>query len=151
MRNGTAVPERYWEVYYDLDFDHTAKYFEERIEALLAESVKLHLRSDVPVARVSQRRPRLLSVASLASRGVARADEGVHRALPRGRALRREPTTRAMLAGERGLDLHQVDIDVDDFLGSIESVIYHLDYPVAGPGSFPQYMVSRGGRRATRR
>ena len=47
---GTAVPERYWEVYYDLDFDHTAKYFEERIEALLAESVKLHLRSDVPVA-----------------------------------------------------------------------------------------------------
>ena len=47
---GRVEPERYWEVYYDLDFDHTAKYFEERIEALLAESVRLHLRSDVPVA-----------------------------------------------------------------------------------------------------
>ena len=45
-----VATERYWEVYYDLDFDHTAKYFEERIEALLHESVRLHLRSDVPVA-----------------------------------------------------------------------------------------------------
>jgi asparagine synthase (glutamine-hydrolysing) len=26
---------------------------------------------------------------------------------------------------------------------SIERVAYHLDYPVAGPGSFPQYMVSQ--------
>ena len=36
VRNGVAQATRYWEVYYDLDFDHTAKYYEERIEALLA-------------------------------------------------------------------------------------------------------------------
>lgn len=29
-----------------------------------------------------------------------------------------------------------------DFRNSIGDVIYHLDFPVAGPGSFPQYMVS---------
>ena len=27
-------------------------------------------------------------------------------------------------------------------------MIYHLDYPIAGPGSFPQYMVSAAGRAA---
>jgi asparagine synthase (glutamine-hydrolysing) len=43
---------------------------------------------------------------------------------------------------EIGGTLHQVDIGPDDFVRSIEKVIYHLDYPVAGPGSFPQYMVS---------
>ena len=67
IRNGTVVQERYWEVYYDLDFDHTAKYFEERIEALLAESVKLHLRSDVPVAAYLSGGLDSSTVASLAS------------------------------------------------------------------------------------
>ena len=61
-------PTRYWEVYYDLDFDHTAKYFEERIESLLAESVRLHLRSDVPVAAYLSGGLDSSAVASLASR-----------------------------------------------------------------------------------
>ena len=43
-----------------------------------------------------------------------------------------------------------IDIDVDDFLGSIEHVIYHLDYPAAGPGSFPQYMVSEAAARESK-
>ena len=55
------------------------------------------------------------------------------------------------LADERGLDLHVVDIDAGRLPGlRSSSVIYHLDHPVAGPGSFPQYMVS-AGRRARRR
>src|SRR5262249_54501723 len=31
----------------------------------------------------------------------------------------------------------------EDFISNIGKVIYHLDQPVAGPGSFPQYMVSQ--------
>ena len=90
-------PTRYWEVYYDLDFDHTAKYFEERIESLLAESVKLHLRSDVPVAAYLSGGLDSSTVASLASRSSsepmkaftgrfpedARYDESALRARPR--------------------------------------------------------------------
>src|ERR1043165_1570282 len=49
IRNGAVEVRRYWEVYYELDFDHTAKYFEERLRALLPESVGLHMRADVPV------------------------------------------------------------------------------------------------------
>ena len=48
-RKGGVETRRYWEVYYDLDFEHTAKYFEEKIRGLLEESVALNLRSDVPV------------------------------------------------------------------------------------------------------
>src|SRR5439155_21474245 len=29
-----------------------------------------------------------------------------------------------------------------DFAEHLERVVYHLDFPVAGPGSFPQFMVS---------
>jgi asparagine synthase (glutamine-hydrolysing) len=40
-----------------------------------------------------------------------------------------------------------VDIGVEDFLGTIEDVVYYMDYPAAGPGSFPQYMVSQAASR----
>jgi len=39
--------------------------------------------------------------------------------------------------------LHTVDIGVDDFSKHIADVAYHLDFPVAGPGSFAQFMVSK--------
>ena len=42
----------------------------------------------------------------------------------------------------RGSQLHELDITVSDFVEQIRRVIYHLDYPVAGPGAFPQFMVS---------
>src|SRR3546814_7320819 len=40
-------------------------------------------------------------------------------------------------------DLHIADITHEDFRDNIADVIYHLDFPVAGPGSFPQFMVSK--------
>src|SRR4029078_3506827 len=44
------------------------------------------------------------------------------------------------------IDLREIDITVGDFEREVRKVIYHLDYPVAGPGSFPQFMVSRLAR-----
>ena len=48
-----------------------------------------------------------------------------------------------MRASEQAdFDLYQCSITPEDFLNVFPKVIYHLDYPIAGPGSFPQYMVS---------
>lgn len=47
------------------------------------------------------------------------------------------------LSEQKGFQLREQDITAQDFIKNIRSVIYHLDYPVAGPGSFPQFMVSR--------
>src|SRR3954452_18997564 len=148
VRNGVAVPERYWEVYYDLDFDHTAKYFEDRTEELLEESVRLHLRSDVPVAAYLSGGLDSSSVASLASRGT-RAMKAFTGRFPEDSRYDESEYAQA-LAGERALDLRLVDIDAGDFLANIERVIYHLDHPVAGPGSFPQYMVSQAAARESK-
>jgi asparagine synthase (glutamine-hydrolysing) len=41
------------------------------------------------------------------------------------------------------MQLHIADITEDDFVEHISKVIWHLDQPIAGPGSFPQYMVSK--------
>jgi asparagine synthase (glutamine-hydrolysing) len=47
-----------------------------------------------------------------------------------------------IVADAAGLILHQRTITPQDFSDTIEKVIYHLDHPVAGPGAFPQYVVS---------
>ena len=47
------------------------------------------------------------------------------------------------LADENNMELYCSQINEQDFVDSISKVIYHLDSPVAGPGAFPQYMVSK--------
>jgi asparagine synthase (glutamine-hydrolysing) len=137
---------RYWEVYYDLDFDHTAKYFEERLQALLTESVALHLRSDVPVGAYVSGGLDSGIVASLASRHLPGTLEGFTGKFAYGPDYDESGYARE-LAGQCGFRLHEVDLTVADFMAQIRKVIYHLDYPVAGPGSFPQYMVAQLARQ----
>ncbi|MDQ3096199.1 MAG: asparagine synthase (glutamine-hydrolyzing), partial [Actinomycetota bacterium] len=149
IRNGVARPERYWEVYYELDFDHTAKHFEDRIQALLAESVGLHLRSDVPVSAYLSGGLDSSTVASLASESSSERMKAFTGRFPEDSRYDESAYARE-LASSRGLDLTEIDIDVHDFLGSIENVVYHLDYPTAGPGSFPQYMVSQAAARESK-
>ena len=140
-RNGVPEPKRYWEVFYDIDFGHDAAYYEEQIRALLDESVHLHLRSDVPVSAYLSGGVDSSAVAALAGReqGGLLAFTGKFSEDPR-----YDESAYARIAADQcGLDLHEIDIGVDDFLATIEDVAYHMDYPAAGPGSFPQYMVSR--------
>jgi len=146
VRNGVVQATRYWEVYYDLDFDHTGRYFEERIEALLGESVALHLRSDVPVSAYLSGGLDSSAVASLASVSSPEPMMAFTGRFPEDARYDESAYARALAEG-RGLDLRQVDIGVEDFLASIESVVYHLDYPAAGPGSFPQYVVSHAASK----
>ena len=144
--NGSVTTARYWDVYYDLDWDHTGQWFEEQIAALLDESVQLHLRSDVPVAAYLSGGLDSSSIAALAARHLG---DGMAAFTGRfdGAAYDESPYAESV-ARESKLDLELVDIGVEDFTSCIEDVIYHLDYPAAGPGSFPQYMVAQAAAKS---
>lgn len=139
---GTVAVKRYWEVYYHLDFDHTEKYFEDKLTELLDESVQLHLRSDVPLGAYISGGLDSSIVASLSSRRAPGEFKGFN-----GRFSFSPEYDESLYARELaqwcGFELHEIDITWEDFVNHIRKVIYHLDYPVAGPGSFPQFMVSR--------
>lgn len=142
VRNGAIEIKRYWEVYYELDFDHTSKYFDVRLGELLSESVGLHLRADVPVGTYLSGGLDSSAVASIASRH----SNGDFKAFTGKFSFSEdydESRYARALAEWRGFSLHEIDITATDFIENIRKVIYHLDYPVAGPGSFPQYMVSQ--------
>ena len=141
-RGGGVRPERYWEIYYELDWHHTARYFEDQLAELLEESVDLHLRADVPVAAYLSGGLDSSMVASLAAQ---RSEQPMQAYTGKfSEDVKYDESRYARALGEwRGIAVNEVDIGVEDFLGNLERVVYHLDYPTAGPGSFPQFMVSR--------
>jgi asparagine synthase (glutamine-hydrolysing) len=141
VSNGVVEVQRYWEVYYDLDFDHTEKYFEEQLQEHILDSVRFHLRSDVPVGAYLSGGTDSSIVSSVASQESPGEFKGFTGKFAAYAGCDESPYARA-LAEERGFELCEVDITLDDFLQNIRKIIYHLDYPVAGPGSFPQYMVA---------
>lgn len=144
VKSGKISIKKYWEVNYDLDWKHDKSFFERGIKELFTDSIKYHLRSDVPVGAYLSGGIDSSLVATLASK------------LKEGRGLL--AFTGKFSAGKKGeydeskyarevarrnrFKLHQIDIKSGDFIENIRKVIFHLDYPVAGPGSFPQYMVS---------
>lgn len=141
-KNGSIRTVRYWEVYYNLDWDHTEEFFEQRVRELVDESVRLHLRADVPVGAYVSGGIDSSTIASIASQHANGEFLGFTGRFEYGPEFDESHYARA-LATERQFTLHEITIGVEDFVDNLRKVIYHLDFPVAGPGSFPQYMVSK--------
>ncbi|MHB8693414.1 MAG: asparagine synthase (glutamine-hydrolyzing) [Solirubrobacteraceae bacterium] len=139
---GTPRVARYWEVQFEPDFGHTETWFTSRLRGLVEESVRFHLRADVPVGAYLSGGLDSSITAALASVEVGHEFRAFTGKFDRGERYDESRFAR-LLAEERGFHLHEIAIGASDFVDSIHKVIYHLDYPVAGPGSFPQYMVSR--------
>ena len=144
VRPGDSVrPERYWEVHYDIDFEHTEAWFVRRLRELLEDSVRVHLRADVEVGAYVSGGVDSSLMASLARRVRPEGRMlGFNGRFAEGSDFDESAYARA-LGQERRIDMRVTDIGEADFVDCIQKVIWHLDQPVAGPGSFPQYMVSR--------
>jgi asparagine synthase (glutamine-hydrolysing) len=145
--DGGIRVRKYWEVHYDLDWSHDEAWFVEQVREALADSVRLHLRSDVEVGAYLSG-----GIDSSLTAGLARQIrpgarfQGFTGKFALGDAFDESRYAR-IVAQERDILLHEIEIGAQDFVDLMPSVIYHLDQPVAGPGSFPQYMVAREVRK----
>lgn len=142
IKNGELSIRRYWDVHYDIDYLHTPQYFKEKLDETIKTSMALHMRSDVPVGAYISGGIDSSLVASLAKDFSQSANVGFHGKFLESPAYDESSYAEAA-AQMANIDLHQIAISAGDFRDSIAKVIYHLDFPVAGPGSFPQYMVSK--------
>jgi asparagine synthase (glutamine-hydrolysing) len=132
---------RYWDVHYEIDWDHTPRWFGNEMRDRLTDSVKVHLRSDVPVGAYISGGIDSSLIGIMAAREEASGRIGFHGKFTQFPGYDESPYAEAACK-QGGIDLHQIEITAQDFRDNIGKVIYHLDTPVAGPGSFPQYMVS---------
>lgn len=142
IENGEVRIWRYWDVSYEIDYDHSPRYFHNRLRELLEDSIALHGRSDVPVGSYVSGGIDSSLIYRLARSNESASPLGFH-----GRFTDYpgydESSYAYSAAKHAGGELHCVNITSDDFRNQIEKVVYHLDFPVAGPGSFPQFMVSK--------
>lgn len=135
--------ERYWDVNYKVDEKIEHKNIEEKIDELLRESVDLHLRSDVEVGSYVSGGTDSSLVASLAKLNKAdRPMKGFNGRFLEGLGFD-ESRYASTVADANDIELFVTDITENDFIKNIGKVIWHLDQPMAGPGSFSQYMVSK--------
>lgn len=142
VENGVLSIERYWDVQFDVDFSHHERHFVERTRSLLEESVDLHLRSDVEVGSYVSGGIDSSLIGVLASRRQGAGMKGFHGRFTEHPGYDESHYATSAVELMHG-ELFVKNITADDFQQHLSKVIYHLDYPVAGPGSFPQYMVSR--------
>lgn len=139
---GERTIRRYWQIYYQLDWDHTEKYFVEKLEELIENSINYHIKSDVPIGGYVSGGVDSSAIALMASSNLG-ADHFMGFTGKFSVGEQYDESKYALDAAQQGgFPLRQIDMNCDDFLHYIEKVIYYLDTPVAGPGSFCQYMVS---------
>ncbi len=142
VRNGTVRVFRYWDVHYQIDWDHRPRWFGDRMRELLDDSVRIHLRSDVPVGSYISGGIDSSLIGLMSAREPASGRIGFHGKFTEYPGYDESYFARAVCA-DGGIDLHEIEIEASDFRDHIANVIYQLDQPVGGPGSFPQYMVSK--------
>jgi asparagine synthase (glutamine-hydrolysing) len=139
--NGRIETRRYWDVRYEIDREHSDLYFEHRLRELLNESTALHLRADVPIGSYISGGIDSSLMAILAAKIDPQNRLGFHGRFTEYPGYDESEYAR-LAAAQSASELNVIDIGADSFKDRIHDVIWHMDFPVAGPGSFPQFMVS---------
>ncbi len=136
--------QRYWEVHYAIDYAHSEEWFSDRLRELLYDAVRVHLRADVEIGSYLSGGIDSSLLASLARDLRPNSPFKVFNGRFIGNGLDFDESHYARaLADIQNMQLQVVDIAEQDFVDHIAKVIWHLDQPSAGPGAFPQYIVSK--------
>ncbi|MFB6341471.1 asparagine synthase (glutamine-hydrolyzing) [Saccharicrinis sp. FJH62] len=132
----------YWEPNFHVDKHHTELYFTEELRSLLEDTIKIQLRSDVPLGTYLSGGMDSSIVTILASKyydGRLKTFTGAFR-----EGLDFDETSFAKeVSREVNGQYFEIYPTQRDFTDNLQKLIYQLDEPVAGPGIFPQFMVSK--------
>ena len=134
----------YWDVNYQPDFARSSEQTAEELRELLLDSMRIHLRSDVPVGVfLSGGLDSSTTVALLSARGVKNLSTFSVAHEMRG-ADRYDETKYARIVADRfRTDHHVLYINPDQFLDCIPRFIWYMDEPVAEGPALSFYLVAK--------
>ncbi len=141
-RGGETHIQKYWDLDFRVDTDHTTDYFESRLKQLLEDAVRIQLRADVPVgAHLSGG----LDSSTVTCLAASLLDAPIHTFSGGFRdGGRYDESHYARLAAQHtGSIHHEVFPDERQFVDEMRGLMTTMDEPAAGPGLFPQLLVSR--------
>lgn len=132
----------YWQPDFETDFHHTEEYFVSELQKILDDTMMQQLRSDVPVGTYLSGGMDSSLVTIMASKLVGRPLKSFSGAFHEGPEFNELEFAR-IAAKKANSELFEIFPTEQEFIDTLPKLIYHLDEPVAGPGLFPQYMVSK--------
>jgi asparagine synthase (glutamine-hydrolysing) len=134
--------KEYWKIRFTIDESKTEEQFADELLVLLEKSLSMQIRSDVPVGAHLSGGIDSSTVAVLATNNYIGKFQTFTGGFKDGE-LYDETRYAKIISDFIGSEYHEIFPDSNDFINLIEKLIYHMDEPGAGPGIFPQYMVSK--------
>ncbi len=133
---------KYWEFDYEIDDNKTEEQYSSELLHLLENSLNIQTRSDVPVGAYLSGGIDSSLVSTLASKNYFGSFQTFSGGFKDSKDF--DETEYAKIV-HKSIDSihHEIFPTSKDFLENFEDIIYHMDYPEAGPGVFSQYMVSK--------
>ena len=132
----------YWDTSYQIDQSHSEYWFNNQLQELLADSISLQMNADVDVGAYVSGGLDSSLVASIASDHGGQPLPIFHGKFAEGEQYDESQYAQS-LSEHIGGDYREVIPTAGEFVDQLPELIYMLDEPIAGPGLFPQYAVSK--------
>lgn len=135
---------KYWDLDFTIDTYHTEDFFSDKLLRLIEDSARLQLRSDVPLGAhlsggLDSSTITCIASSLLDSDSALKTFTGGFR---EGKDY--DETGYAEIVSKfANTEYFNIFPTASDFVETLPKLIYYLDEPVAGPGVFPQYFVSK--------
>lgn len=141
VATGALQLRRYWDLDFRVREGRDQAELVAELRHLVEDAVRIQMRSDVPVGSHLSGGLDSSVVATLASRHQPKGLQGFHGRFAEGIEFDESAYAREAAAAA-GIELHELVPTAEDFMRTMPLLAWHMDEPTAGPGIFPQYMVS---------
>ena len=142
LGNTDVQTVKYWEPDFSVDTHHTEAYFIYKLRELIEDSVRIQMRSDVPVGAYLSGGMDSSLVTMMAAKHYGGRLKTFTGAFREGQDFDETAYAREV-ADACGAEMHEIYPTQEQFVELLPKLIYHMDEPAAGPGLFPQFMVSQ--------
>lgn len=136
------VRTKYWEPNFKIDRYHTEEYFVSALGEILDQTITQHMRSDVPLGSYLSGGIDSSFVTIMSAAKYNNQFKSFTGAFIDGPEYNEIEYAREV-ADSAHSELYEIIPTEEQFIDLLPKLIWYLDEPVAGPGVFPQYMVSR--------
>ncbi len=141
LQEGVLRESRYWDVTFEQEEDRGEAHYIEQLAWLISDSVRLRLRSDVPLGAHLSGGIDSSTVVCTASELLEEPLKTFSGAFDEGARYDERRHIR-VVAEACGTEHREVVPTMEQFFSLVSRLVWYLDEPVVGAGVFPQYVVS---------
>jgi len=143
IQNGKIKEKKkFWEFDYQIDESKTEEQYTSELLHLLENTMNIQTRSDVPIGAYLSGGIDSSLVSTLSSKNYFGDFHTFSGGFKDSKDFDETHYAKIVHRSIRSIH-HEIFPTSQDFADNFEKIIYHMDYPEAGPGVFSQYMVSK--------